>query len=295
MDRKRAREQYALVAEKMDEQTLERVIPDVYGNKKRAIRNFVQQYQDQDEDDDNAFPIISDTVAAAQLLIENLAIPLSAKGSDAAKKIPPVCFVHQIYSVLKDNTAVDRELQQAVKEGSWRKFHIVGALEDEFVVMRMDNYLAMIDEAKEEFISDQSNNVSKDAQELDANLFGRFKQFVQDKRYTEVAVTRKALMQEEFKFTERELIQLVNHGLLLPHLQLGSYWFSIRKQGFFMSHYTKGRIEMLRMIKKRATKDMLEKHLKSRKLKNTIFGHDFLIHDLVGSGRAERYTRKGES
>lgn len=49
------------------------------------------------------------------------------------------------------------------------------------------------------------------------------------------------------------------YGLLLPHLQPDLYWFSIRRQGLFMSHYTKGRAEILRMLKRRPTKDLLEK------------------------------------
>jgi hypothetical protein len=51
----------------------------------------------------------------------------------------------------------------------------------------------------------------------------------------------------------------VSFGLLLPHMQVGRYWFSVRKQGSFMSNITAGRLEILRILKKRNTKDIMEK------------------------------------
>ncbi len=52
--------------------------------------------------------------------------------------------------------------------------------------------------------------------------------------------------------------QLVMNGFLLPHLQVGLYWFSIRKQGHFMTNVSNGRSEITRILKKRATKDIME-------------------------------------
>lgn len=51
----------------------------------------------------------------------------------------------------------------------------------------------------------------------------------------------------------------MGYGLLLPQKDPELYWFAIRRQGLFMSNYTKGRVEILRMLKRRQTKDMLEK------------------------------------
>jgi hypothetical protein len=49
----------------------------------------------------------------------------------------------------------------------------------------------------------------------------------------------------------------VSEGFLLPHTQLGTYWFTIKKQGQFMSNIIRGRAEILRILKKRPGKDIL--------------------------------------
>lgn len=103
---------------------------------------------------------------------------------------------------------------------------------------------------------------------------------VKDERCWDVAVTKKTLTSDEYHFSDKELRylsalssvwmlqnvlnvwswrQLVGYGLLLPQKQPDLYWFAIRRQGLFMSNYTKGRVEILRMLKRRPTKDMLEK------------------------------------
>lgn len=83
--------------------------PDVYGTKRRkrllagnAAEESDQQeanelYPFDDEFDNNL--IDSDTIATAELLIKS-----------NPKSALPICFVHQIYSILPNNTIVDREL-----------------------------------------------------------------------------------------------------------------------------------------------------------------------------------------
>ncbi|KAI7866667.1 hypothetical protein BDF14DRAFT_1811291 [Spinellus fusiger] len=57
----------------------------------------------------------------------------------------------------------------------------------------------------------------------------------------------------------------------------------------FLSGCRKGRGELIQLLKKRPTKDMLEKMIKEKKLKKTSLGHEYLLHDIIGSGRAERH------
>ena len=114
--RKRAREQYAAVVNQVNN------VPDVYGIKRRAlekrIRNQVlndnnnsNNNEDDDEFGDLELPaVISDTVATAQYLIDKLSFTEKTKYTNITKRLPRICFLHQIYSILSDNTAVDREL-----------------------------------------------------------------------------------------------------------------------------------------------------------------------------------------
>lgn len=62
--------------------------------------------------------------------------------------------------------------QEAVDEGTWRKFYILGTLEDELAVMSVEDYLQMIDEAKADFEEDIVNQVHVAEQRLSSAFFG---------------------------------------------------------------------------------------------------------------------------
>ncbi|KAL1929023.1 hypothetical protein VTP01DRAFT_2082 [Rhizomucor pusillus] len=300
--RKRARYEYSSL-----ENAARDVTPDIYGErqkiKEKVLSEAAAAADGEFSDDDFDFSQISDAIAVAQHLIK-VAVKDKHNHSESVQKLPKICFVHQIYSLLPDNTAVDREVQQAIDNGSWRKFHIVGALEDEFALMRKNDYLSMIQDAKDEFLQDIQENVNKQGKNVDPNMFDRFANMASDERCWDVAVSKKTLTSSKYHFSDKELRHLVGYGLLLPQKDPELYWFAIRRQGLFMSNYTKGRVEILRMLKRRQTKDMLEKLLKAKQLKKTVFTHEFLLHDLIGSGRAERHkttmgdliriTEKGE-
>lgn len=54
-------------------------------------------------------------------------------------------------------------------EGQWRKFHMLGSLEEESVIIKSTEYIKMINEAKTQFekeVVDQKNNCS------DKSIFG---------------------------------------------------------------------------------------------------------------------------
>lgn len=74
--------------------------PDVYGTRKSLIRQNQQLYKDQEDAEfGDDIPIESDVITAAEYLIKS-----------NPKSSIPICFVHQIYSILPNNTVVDREL-----------------------------------------------------------------------------------------------------------------------------------------------------------------------------------------
>ncbi|CAO0799116.1 unnamed protein product [Mucor circinelloides] len=246
--------------------------PDVYGSRKKppVVKNNDQDDEFFENVNDDNLVINSDAVSAAEYLIK-----INPRSSI------PICFVHQIYSILpNNNTVTDRELQQAFTSGSWRKFHIIGALDDEYVLMKTADYRNMIDHAKQQC-----------PLEVDNSIYDKFKDIVTcDEKFNQVSVTKQALM-EACHFNEPNISQLVSSGLLIPHhIQMDVYWFSIHNQGSFMSSLSNGRLQILRILKRRSTKDIMEKLLKQKKLNKSSFSIEFLLHDLIGSGRVERFT-----
>ncbi|KAF9188300.1 hypothetical protein BGZ50_001415 [Haplosporangium sp. Z 11] len=94
-----------------------------------------------------------DTLAAIHYLVD-LLHPRHVKQQ---KVFPRVCMVHQIYSIVKDHTTVDRTLDQLIKDGTLRKFYLGGTGSDEFAIMLTEDYVEQIQQAKEQFLQDQKD------------------------------------------------------------------------------------------------------------------------------------------
>ncbi|KAF9122624.1 hypothetical protein BGW39_009620 [Mortierella sp. 14UC] len=79
-----------------------------------------------------------------------------------------------------------------------------------------------------------------------------------------------------------------------------AYRFAIRQGGLFVTHFLKGRLEILRMIKRQMFGDMLTSAITAKPLRGSFLPHETHVHDLVGSGRVQsgqllKLTQKGEA
>ncbi|KAG0351705.1 Serine/threonine-protein kinase 19, partial [Gamsiella multidivaricata] len=70
------------------------------------------------------------------------------------KAFPRVCMIHQLYSIIKDHTTVDRALAQLIKDNTIRKFYLGGTGSDEFAIMLTSDYVVQIQQAKEQYLKD---------------------------------------------------------------------------------------------------------------------------------------------
>ncbi|KAG0316152.1 hypothetical protein BGZ99_007027 [Dissophora globulifera] len=99
-------------------------------------------------DDDTPCP--TDALGAIQFLLDILRPQLVRQ----QKVFPRLCMVHQLYSIVKDNTAVDRTLAQLIQGNTVRKFYLGGTGSDEFAVMLTSDYVMQIQQAKEQYLQD---------------------------------------------------------------------------------------------------------------------------------------------
>ncbi|KAI8595432.1 hypothetical protein EDD21DRAFT_359044 [Dissophora ornata] len=95
-------------------------------------------------------PYPTDTLGAIHYLL-SLLRPQQVRQQ---KSFPRVCMVHQLYSIIHDNTAVDRALANLIKENTIRKFYLGGTGSDEFAIMLTSDYVAQILQAKEQYLAD---------------------------------------------------------------------------------------------------------------------------------------------
>ncbi|KAG9063185.1 hypothetical protein KI688_004786 [Linnemannia hyalina] len=360
-------------------------------------------------------------------------------------------MIHQIYSILKDHTTVDRTLAQLIKDGTLRKFYIGGTGSDEFAIMLTEDYIHQIDQAKEQYLEDlkeaqkktatavsptpstgkrkldstaptaaahssagesnkrrgtvgavagtragsalilaavtSSGSGSTDEAAGEGEIFDRFKELVSGGQCMEISIQH-ANIQDAIGATDQDITTLIRYSLLNrslsvpanPHLinldasashhtntanaslngsnSSGShsslnqlitttnqqhaksiradtpsslptsaaagtlvptsrssnttnsvaattvitdatahrgrtsddvaYRFAIRQGGLFVTHFLKGRLEILRMIKRQMFGDMLTSAITAKPLRGSSLSHEFHVHDLVGSGRVQR-------
>ncbi|KAG2180460.1 hypothetical protein INT44_003464 [Umbelopsis vinacea] len=236
-------------------------VPDAYHQRRKEVQKVTDRIEnDPTEEFDDMPPLENaaveeafDTYNALRYFINSACLASSAKIS-----VPRICFLHQLYSILPDNTAVDRELNILVQSMMVRKFRVGGTLEDELVIMFMEDYLLQIVAAKAEFEKDvASGHAGAKTKSIGPQVFDMFRDAVTNPKFTDVVIARKALT-KIVGFNETEISQLVMYGLLVIHSQ-DSYLFAIRGAGTFMTPFIKGRVEILRTLKRRQTRDILEK------------------------------------
>jgi len=65
------------------------------------------------------------------------------------------------------------------------------------------------------------------------------------------------------------------------------YTICVPGAGAFVTNLRGGRKELLKALKRQKYKEMLEKNLMAKKLRQSILSYSFHLHELVGSGRVE--------
>ncbi|CAH1274212.1 STK19 [Branchiostoma lanceolatum] len=178
-------------------------------------------------------------------------------------RIPPIIMKHQLYSVVKNKTLVDRQLNDL------RNAH-------EVKMMKLGNE---VDEYCLVFTEDYKNHIATFyGQELSKTV----ERFLEDvvSRTNEMCVTQQIMT--DHNFTDVEITQLVNAGVLTVR-DLGSWWLAIPGAGLFVKHFTKGKKAVLASIRKSKYKEILKQELESRKMTASVkLGMSYHIHDIIG-------------
>ncbi|KAM3847551.1 inactive serine/threonine-protein kinase 19 isoform 1-T2 [Vipera latastei] len=202
--------------------------------------------------------------AAVETALQNLASLFPRKVFEDS--LPPLILKHQIYSLVKDRTVVDRYLSQLKNEGRIRMFqHSFEA--DFFVVAFMDSYISKV----QQFITgkDFARTVRKF---LDSVLT----------TCPDISFDKKKMLRD-FGFSDTEITQLVNAGVLTVR-DAGSWWLAVPGAGRFIKCFIKGRKAVLGMIQKSKYKEVLLSDLQSRQAPSAVkLGLPYHIHDIIGA------------
>ncbi|XP_061475420.1 inactive serine/threonine-protein kinase 19 isoform X2 [Rhineura floridana] len=186
--------------------------------------------------------------------------------------LPPLVLRHQIYSLVKDRTTVDRRLNQLKDEGRIQMFQH-GFDADTVVVAFTDSYKSKV----LEFVSgkDFARTVRKF---LDSVLTS----------CPDISFDKKRML-GEFRFSDAEITQLVNAGVLTVR-DAGSWWLAVPGAGRFVKCFIKGRKAVLSMIQKAKYKEVLLSNLQNRRAPSAVkLGLPYHIHDLIGAQLVDWY------
>ncbi|XP_028395258.1 serine/threonine-protein kinase 19-like [Dendronephthya gigantea] len=205
----------------------------------------------------NQAELPSDTMAAI-LYIKSI-FPHKVFGN----LLPPIILKHQIYCIVKDKTIVDRQLNKLWQERKLQLFKLISG-SDEFALVLMEDFKAHVNMKKN---SKNSTILEKFLTEILPGC-------------CDVSVSTKTLSQEN-KIGEADITVLVNSGLLQCR-DVGSWWLGIPGAGVFMKNFTRGRQTILRMIRRRKFKEILQRDLESYKL-NSKLGIQYHIYDIIGA------------
>ncbi|OLL23589.1 Meiotically up-regulated gene 51 protein [Neolecta irregularis DAH-3] len=230
--------------------------------------------------------IIPDALTGIKYLCEKMFTPIEmdkmhrnkiAELYAAQAAIPRVILLHQLHSLCTTNhTQVDRELADICEKGYLQRIMFHGRNEGDFALMLAQDFKGILEKLKA-----SESEISGAVENFEKVLFEK------NGVFTGVRITNG----QNSELTKTNISTLCSKGLLtLDHTFPGSYAISLPNIGTFLRNLRSGRREILRILKKQQFKEILEKNLLERKLKASLFSWEFHLHDIYGSGEAERFT-----
>lgn len=231
------------------------IIPDVYKQRKKIC--YSRSHNISDNKDAEKSDLSSDTKTALRLL--HSLFPTEK----FERRLPPIIMKHQLYSIIKNKTEADRQLNELTNCGEIRLFHL-GAEADDLCIVFTEDYKKHVKRLNENnpFIDRFLETLISECPDISLN---------------------KDVLAERFNIKEEEISELFKASVLTVR-DVGSWWISIPGAGEFMKCFLRGRKAVMLMIRKSKYGEVLQQELQSRKLpKAAKLGVLYHIHDIIGA------------
>jgi serine/threonine-protein kinase 19 len=225
----------------------------------------------------------SDTLAA--LLLLRAQFPPSAS-------LPRLLLTSQLYNILADRTATDRELARLAAAGAVRRFKLATG-RDEYAFMLASDYAAAVDAA---------GSAAERAAAASGAAFSAFKlNVLPECPGTHVAATELTRLLagpgglgEEGAMAA--LSRLLNAGLIARAMESGAhtYVFAAPGAGPFQRALQAARTTLRAALRRRPRRQMVRSELEKSKLRGPLPLH-FVLRDMLGSGAVEEVRLPGDA
>ncbi|GCB64295.1 hypothetical protein scyTo_0014750 [Scyliorhinus torazame] len=237
------------------------LIPDVFRHVKKHKSGLAEGFKLVDKTKDDNFDGVPNDTESALISLASL---FPRKLFDDS--LPPIVLKHQLYSIVKDKTTVDRQLNELKDRGDVRIFQF-GFDMDVFGVVFTEDY--------------KSKVLAATATKGTAATVQKFLETVLNS-CTDIGFNEDKML-KEFSFCDQEITQLVNAGLLTVR-DFGCWWLAIPGAGRFVKYFVKGRKAVLGMIRKSKYNEVLQSDLETRKVTSTVkLGIQYHVHDIIGA------------
>eukprot|EP00045_Choanoeca_perplexa_P017364 m.250963 g.250963 ORF g.250963 m.250963 type:complete len:242 (+) comp17516_c1_seq68:2459-3184(+) len=180
--------------------------------------------------------------------------------------LPRLLYQHQLYSIAPSRTIVDRAVASACQEGKIVRVPLGGSNMDTVVLLKQD-YISHV----------ESKMALLDKSASDYSLLERFQTFLLQS--VSCSFQRESLQADGFSVSE--LQRLVQLGYLSNRNE-HTMALAVPSLGCFTRDMTQGRDTLLKSMKRKKFKEVLESELRTKKLKGMRLSVAYHVSDLAG-------------
>ncbi|XP_036269949.1 serine/threonine-protein kinase 19 isoform X3 [Pipistrellus kuhlii] len=180
--------------------------------------------------------------------------------------LPPIALRSQVYSLVPDRTAADRQLKELQEQGEIRVIQLGFDLDAHGIVLTEDYRTRVLRACDGRAYAGAVQKFLALVLPACGDL-----SFQQDQ------------MTQTFGFRDTEITQLVNAGVLTVR-DAGSWWLAVPGAGRFVKCFVKGRQAVLGMVRKAKYRELLLSELLGRRAPASVrLGLAYHVHDLIGA------------
>jgi serine/threonine-protein kinase 19 len=241
----------------------------------------------------------SDTKAALQVLHkENYIFDVYITTKHV---LPPIILKTQLYSMVKNRTITDKELDDLKRSNEIKVLKILTGNEDYICVFTTDYISHLRSVTQQHMNRNKENNPGDKDFKIVEDFITKFLP-----NHSDVSVSKerleKLLYGEGKQIAEKDLTYVTSLLFVLISIRtliaigalllrdVNTYWISVPNIGIFVKSIIQGRKEVVSLLKRQKWNEMLLKDLIKKKLRYSNLDMSFHIKDMIGKDMLQRYN-----
>lgn len=212
--------------------------------------------------------IAASTPSDTQVALMTLRAEWPGDSIEELSRLPPIVLLSQLYSLVADRAAVDREIDAMRATNVVRFLQLSAVGPADYAIV----------------LTDDLRSVVRKFQRLkDAPLEEYFETLLP--KCTDMSITQETL--DHILGVDVDYATVFVRGGLLTVRDDTSFWFSLPSVGYFLKVRSKGSDELVGILRRAPYSEMLLAKLEIRRLRSSTLPAIFHIRDVIGNNVAE--------